>query len=69
MNNKMNSASLKKADLRAALEYMKYNKDSSVVALNAVAVSTTDNTFQRDTKKKGLWASPRRTSVDLGQHT
>ena len=68
MNNKMNSASLKKADLRAALEYMKYNKNSQVV-LNAVAASTNDNTFQRETKKKGLWASPRRTSVDLAQHT
>ncbi len=68
MNNKMNSASLKKADLRAALEYMKYNKDSSV-ALNAVEATSADNTFQRETKKKGLWGSPKRTSVDMGQPT
>ena len=44
MNNKMNnSATLKKADLRAALEYMKYNK------LNLKDITSADNTFARET--------------------
>ena len=63
MKNKMNnSAMLKKADLRAALEYMKYNK----LNLNDITASG-DTTFSRETKRKkaDLWASPRRQSGEF----